>query len=293
MGEQAEASRGNRIGGSGAVAFRGSTVAAVPDGEDANDRWARLLRAWAIPEALVESATASPYFFSPAVFIAAADAALQRTEDTPSDTVAAQALTEGGTVVDVGVGAGAASLRLAAGHVIGVDPSAELLAAFAARSRQRGMKTTTVEGTWPDVAPSTPPGDVVVCHHVVYNVGDLASFTSALTSHAARRVVVELTAVHPMRWLAPYWEEMHGISQPDRPVADDAVAVFEELGLDVHYERWTRPVQMIGENETDATARIARRLCLPPERHGELAALLARVPPPTTRDVVTVWWDRS
>jgi hypothetical protein len=67
----------------------------------------------------------------------------------------------------------------------------------------------------------------VVCHHVVYNVADLASFVRALDERATRRVVVELTAVHPMSWLAPYWKELHDLGQPQRPVADDAIAVLE------------------------------------------------------------------
>jgi cyclopropane fatty-acyl-phospholipid synthase-like methyltransferase len=239
------------------------------------------------------AADESPYFFSPAVFTAAADAALDRDDDTPSDSVAREALPAGGTVLDVGVGAGAASLRLPARHVIGVDSNVELLDAFVARAASRGVRSTAIHGSWPDVESQAPTADIAVCHHVVYNVGDLAGFAAALTSHAERRVVMELTAVHPMMWMAPYWLALHDIGQPDRPTVDDAVAVLTQLGLDVRDERWQRPVQMIGEDDADAIARIARRLCLTPDRHGELARLLARTPPPTTRAVVTLWWERS
>jgi hypothetical protein len=251
-----------------------------------------MLRRWAIPEDLVAAAGESPYFFSRAVFTAAADAALDRDDDTISDSVACEALPDDGTVLDVGVGAGAASLRLPAAHVIGVDLNAELLEAFVARAARCGMRSTAIQGVWPDVESRTPTADIAVCHHVVYNVADLAGFAAALTSHAERRVVIELTAVHPMTWMAPYWLELQHIRQPDRPTADDAVAVLTRLGLDVHQARWERPVQMIGENDADATARIARRLCLSPDRHDELAQLLALTPPPKTRDVVTLWWER-
>ena len=261
--------------------------------DDANRRWAAALRRWAIPEDLVAAADETPYFFSPAVFTAAADAALERDDDTFSDSVACDALPEGGTVLDVGVGAGTASLRLPAAHVIGVDHNAELLDAFTARAARRGMRSTAIHGGWPDVESQTPTADIAVGHHVVYNVADLAGFAAALTSHAERRVVIELTAVHPMAWMAPYWHALHHMSQPDRPIADDAVAVLTQLGLDVRQQRWQRPVQMIGENDADAVARIARRLCLSADRHDELARLLARTPPPTTRDVVTLWWERS
>jgi hypothetical protein len=260
-------------------------------GDAANRRWAAALSLWAIPDDLVAAAAETPYFFSPTVFAAAADAALDRADDTVSDAVAKEALPDGGTVLDVGVGAGAASLRLPAGHVIGVDPDAELLEAFTARAARGGIRSTAIQGAWPDVESRTPSAHVAVCHHVVYNVADLAGFATALTAHAERRVVIELTAVHPMTWLAPYWESLHGLRQPDRPTVDDAVALLTGLGLDVRQQHWWRPVQMIGESDADAVARIARRLCLPPARHDELARVLALHPPPTERDVVTLWWE--
>ena len=101
---------------------------------DANGRWASLLGAWAIPAELIAAAPESPYFFDPTVFIAAADEATSRTEDTVSDRVAREALPAGGTILDVGVGAGAASLRLGASTIIGVDPSRQLLDAFVDRA---------------------------------------------------------------------------------------------------------------------------------------------------------------
>jgi hypothetical protein len=195
-------------------------------------------------------------------------------------------------VLDVGVGAGAASVRLRPARIVGVDPSAELLAAFEERAVAAGIEPIARRGVWPDVAEAAPTVDVVVCHHVVYNVRDLAGFATAMTEHASRRVVVELTAVHPMAWLAPYWEALHGIVQPHRPTAEDVEAVLRGLGLAVHARRWQRDLQMIGETGGDAVAAIARRLCLPRARRPELIDLLARVPPPRVRHVVTLFWDR-
>jgi len=125
---------------------------------------------------------------------------------------------------------------------------------------------------------------------VAYNVPDLRAFAAALTAHARHRVVVELTAEHPTAWTSPYWAAPHGLTQPDHPVAGDAVAVLSDLGLDVHQERWRRRYQMIGETGDEALLRIARRLCLPPDRHDELREALASTPPPADREVVTLWW---
>ena len=261
--------------------------------DDANARWAAMLARWSIPDDLVAAAPQSPYFFDPKVFILAADAALARDEDTPSDAAARVVLPPGGTVVDVGIGAGTASLRLGAAHVVGVDTSRELLNAFVDRASRRRIRTTLIEGRWPDIAPQTPVGDVVVCHHVVYNAPDLAAFAAALFDHAEVRVVVELTTAHPMAWMSPYWQALHGLEQPGRPTVDDAIEVLTELGFDVHERRWERDVQMIGESDADHLARIARRLCLPAARHDELRRVLAATPPPRTRQIATLWWDRQ
>lgn len=258
--------------------------------EDLNRAWGDALAAWALPAALVESAPASPYFFDPQVFGAAADAALARERDSVSDAVAREALNEGGTVLDVGIGAGAASLRLDPAHLTGVDSSPELLDAFAERAARRKIAYTPVRGTWPDVARKVARVDVVVCHHVLYNVADLASFASALASKARRRVVIELSAIHPLSWLAPYFEALHGWRQPNRPTAADAAAVLDALGFPIHEESWQRSIPKTEEREADAVSRIARRLCLPPERIPELEELLVITPPAPSRDVVTIWW---
>jgi cyclopropane fatty-acyl-phospholipid synthase-like methyltransferase len=258
----------------------------------AGRRWAAMLAGWSIPDELVASAPESPYFFDPEVFIEIADTALARREDTPSDAVAREVLPPSGTVLDIGVGAGAASLRLDPGRIVGVDPSSELLAAFAERAGRRGVEATTIAGQWPDVASQVPMASVVVCHHVIYNVADFAAFAAELSAHARRRVVVELTTVHPMGWMAPYWEALHGLPQPDRPTVEDAIDVLAALGIsDVRQERWARDYQMIGESGPDQLARVARRLCLSPMRHEELRRLLVAIPPPREREVATLWWS--
>jgi hypothetical protein len=80
-----------------------------------------------------------------------------------------------------------------------------------------------VLGRWPDVAPSTPNTDVVVCHHVVCNVGDLAPFLAALDDHAERRVAVELTEHHPQSELSPCGgTSTASTGRPDQTATDAA-----------------------------------------------------------------------
>jgi hypothetical protein len=181
-----------------------------------------------------------------------------------------------------------------AGTLIGVDSSPELLAAFASRARATGRAVQILEGRWPDVAPQTPVADVVVCHHVVYNVPDLPPFLRALTAHARRRVVIELTYLHPASTLNDLWLRFHGLARPQEPTADTAEAVLRAMGLAPERHDWVAPLG--GELLLDPTERVAltrRRLCLPATRDPEIAAALAErdaAGRPLTRDVVTFWW---
>src|SRR5690348_12266663 len=188
------------------------------DDMSATERWAQALAAWAIPPEILAAAPESPWGFPTDVFARRADAAALAVP-TPSAQRALEALPQGGVVLDVGCGAGAGSLPLAAraGHLIGVDSSRDLLDAFRERGERAGTTVATIEGTWPDVADQTPLADVVVCHHVAYNVPDLAPFMQRLTDHARRRVVVELTAQHPMSDLNELWLRFHGLIRPTTP----------------------------------------------------------------------------
>ena len=78
------------------------------------------------------------------------------------------------------------------------------------RSKRRASGARTARddrslGRWPDVAPQTPAADVAVCGHVAYNAPDLDAFVVALTAHARRRVVLELTDRHPLSWMNDLW----------------------------------------------------------------------------------------
>jgi SAM-dependent methyltransferase len=267
----------------------------------ATERWAQALAAWAIPPEILAAAPESPWGFPTDVFARRADAATPAAP-TPSTQRALEALPQGGAVLDVGCGAGAGSLPLAAraGHLIGVDSSRDLLDAFRERAERTGTTVTTIEGTWPDVADQTPVADVAVCHHVAYNVPDLAPFAQRLADHARRRVVVELTAQHPMSVLNDLWLRFHGLARPTTPTVDDALAVLREIGLSPQAVTWEAPAAGWSGPfaQQDLVAWVRRRLCLPPERDGEIAAVLGprivqqnggvSLPP---RPVVTVWWD--
>jgi SAM-dependent methyltransferase len=260
-------------------------------------RWRDALAEWAIPEEILERAPESPWGFPVELFASRAEAAVHQL--TFSNQRALEALPEGGTVLDVGCGGGAAALPLAskAALLVGVDSSPAMLEAFRDQARSAGIRAETVEGRWPDVAGRTPVADVVVCHHVAYNAPDLRTFAERLTDHARLRVVTELTATHPLSGTNPLWQRFHGVVRPSRPTAADAEAVLREAGLEPSSQEWTAPRPGGFARREDLVASVRRQLCLPAERDPEIERAIApRVVQRNgrwgfeDRPVVTLWW---
>jgi SAM-dependent methyltransferase len=239
------------------------------------ERWREQLDGWAIPAEILAAAPESPWGFPVGMFRSRAQRAGSRPV-TPSNREAARHLPEGGTVLDVGAGGGAASLPLAAsaGRLVAVDESAGMVASFLDAAGQRGVAAEGVEGSWPEVAGRVGPADVVVCHHVLYNVADLAPFARALTGHARRRVVAELTERHPLVGLAPLWRRFHDLDRPTGPGAGGAVAALGALGLEVDRQDWEHQDRFGFDDFDELVAFTRRRLCLPARRDPEVAQAL-------------------
>ncbi|MHB1486694.1 MAG: class I SAM-dependent methyltransferase [Acidimicrobiales bacterium] len=257
----------------------------------ASARWQAQLESWAIPEAVLGAAPESPWAFSPALFARAAERAVAEMDPTPSRRRAAEAVPPGGSVLDVGAGGGAASLPLVppAGLLTAVDESQGMLDAFARAVAGSRVRHAEILGRWPDVAPDTPEADVVVCHHVLYNVADLAPFLVALDRHARDRVVVELTTRHPQSDLSPLWKTIHGIDRPTGPTAVDATEVAAALGYDVHVEGFEQASLWQEAPREEGIAFARRRLCVGPEHDTEIAAYLDETAK-ASRQLVTLWW---
>jgi len=256
--------------------------------DDPLARWRAQLEAWAIPEEILAAAPESPWEFPVGLFRARAERAGAGGRQTPSNREAARWLPPGGSVLDVGAGAGAASLPLAgvAGRLVAVDESAAMVEAFLAAAAGAGARAEGVKGRWPEVAGRVGPADVVVCHHVLYNVADLAPFAAALTDHARRRVVVELTDRHPLVGLAPLWRRFHGLERPSGPTAGDAAAALDALGLDPRRQDWESGDRLGFDRFEELVAFTRRRLCLPADRDAEVAEALLEA---GTHEVGGVW----
>jgi precorrin-6B methylase 2 len=279
----------------------------MTDASSIADSWAEALASWAIPAEILDAAPESPYGFPTELFVSRGERAIDDVtpRSTPTTTRALEALGDGGTVLDVGAGGGATSLPLArrCTGLIAVDGQTDMLQAISRMASAFGMPVTTVQGRWPDVAAETPRADLVVCGHVAFNASDLMPFVVELSAHSLRRIVMELTEQHPLSWMNDLWLKFHDVVRPERPSADDAEALCRALEFDVRRDERVDTEDMAGsgfERREDAIALVRRRLCLSPERDGEIATALGsrlveldglwRAGPHEQR-VVTLWWD--
>lgn len=257
----------------------------------AAERWTEQIAGWGIPDHIVAQAPVSPWAHDPARF--AVGGPLDRDDgvDTVSLAWSREVLPPvGGTVLDVGCGGGRGSIPLApeATEVCGVDTNPDMLAIFSEAAEARGLARRTLLGAWPDVAPEAPIADVVVCHHVMYNVVDPVPFLVALTERARLAVVVEMTIRHPLSGWAPAWEHFWGIRRPDGPCDTDIVEIATALGFQPEHRRWERERDQYTSSDPVEVSR--RRLCLTPDRDAELEAWLAEHPAHYVDTVATLRW---
>jgi len=266
-------------------------------------RWRSDLAAWAIPEHITAAVAQSPWVLPRNVFARRADR-LAAAPSGPSFERAWAALDPPGSVLDIGSGAGAASLPLLprCTGLTAVDSEPDMLELLSRRAAAGSTTVRLITGTWPAVAAEAGKADVVTCHHVAYNVAEIEPFLAALTVAARRVVVLEMTAVHPLVSLNSLWLRFHGLVRPSGPSADDLLAILAAMGVRAESQRWLRPAGPDYESFAELTDVTRRRLCLPPERADEVRQALVEsgIDPDqpvdlgsSGRDVVTICWAGS
>jgi len=258
----------------------------------AADTWSDDLASWAVPPEILAGAAESPWIHPVKMFTVTGDVT-----DSPSHQRAREALPEAGSILDIGCGGGRATVALIppASDVTGVDEEQSMLDRFNAAASDKNVSHQEVLGRWPDVESQAPHADVVVCHHVLYNVSDLVPFVQALDTHARHRVVIEIPMTHPLTHMAPLWREFWALERPNGPTANDAYEVIRSAGIDANLDIWLDEQFSARALLTDEEqARYMRiRLCLPPEREPDVAAFLAAAPAPAPRHTATIWWDTA
>lgn len=257
--------------------------------------WADALGEWAIPEEILRQAPESPWFHDPATFAADEEMDTRTVSYQKAREALASAPLGHGSVLDVGCGGGRSSLGLTpeATHITGVDGNERMLAGFAAAAAARGLSHAEVQGQWPGSASQVDTHDVVVCHHVLYNVAGIEPFVRALHAKARRRVLVELTTDHPSSMMNAAWQHFWNLDRPTRPTSADARAAIAAI-VDKAVGYHVSPRAPLAAAVIDPVLRAAflrRRLCLAATRDSEILQWLGSHPLDRARDAATIWWD--
>ncbi|HLA67570.1 MAG TPA: methyltransferase domain-containing protein [Acidimicrobiia bacterium] len=269
---------------------------------EARERWRAALEAWAIPQRLLDAVADSPYEWPAALYerTRRAEAGI----DSPTVEMVDDLIGPGGSVLDVGAGAGRLSIPLARrGHrVTAVERDEGMARVLSDQATEARVDITRVIGSWPQVAGNAGHHDVVTSAHVVYDVASIGSFVEAMHRAARRAVAVEMTPRHPWAGLSRYFLSLHGLERPSHPTVDDFAAVVEEVvGVTPNRRPWTAPPGLRFADLGELLAFYRRRLLVPPERSIEAAGLIEPdvertddgwlVLGPVERQVVTVWWS--
>lgn len=151
----------------------------------------------------------------------------------PNLEILASYLEPDDTIVDVGGGAGRMSLPLAlrCREVVNIDPSAGMLAAFAANAVRAGIANVrAVQSGWPPAEP--PRGTVALVNHVTYLTREIVPFLEALERVASRRVLLTVGNPPPPSRNRSVFELIFG--EPAEPVPGhrELVPVLWELGIE-------------------------------------------------------------
>ena len=253
-------------------------------------QWRTDLGSWVIPQEILDQAEVPPWIHPVELFTIESEI-----PDTFSHATARAVLSEGDSVIDVGCGGGVASMALVppAGTVMGVDNDQAMLDQYALAATRYGARHREFLGTWPAIADEVPEADVVVCHHVAFNVPEIGPFLQQLDWHSRKRVVLEMPMFHPMSRLSPMWKHFWNLDRPVAPSARDLVAIAREMGFNAQIEVWADAVSWGSRNVKSEDQRLTlarRRLCLNEDRTAELAAYLAEHPEAPV-ELATIWWD--
>jgi SAM-dependent methyltransferase len=259
--------------------------------------WKEQLESWAIPQYILDQAVVPPWAHDPATF--AVDDSID--PRSPIHELARDMLpVAGGSILDVGCGGGRSSIPLVprASSIIAIDESAGMLARFAQAAEEVGVAHKEIQGRFPDVVRAAEssgrpvqPCDVVVCHHVLFNVADLEPFIVSLTAMARLGVVVVIPRNHPLSAWNAAWKHFWNLDRPNGPTSDDAVDVIRALGFDPEVVVVPRPPLPRQADDPKTLAAVARRrLCLPQDKEEDVELWLAEHPPEFMREVVVLRW---
>ncbi len=185
---------------------------------------------------------------------------------------------EGGSVLDVGGGAGRFAIALAARRGAAatvVDPSPSMLEQLEASVAEvEGVDVTGVNSEWETARVES--ADVALCSHVVYGVADIRPFLEKLRDHALRRVVMVSFVDSPQAGVAPLWEPVYGEERVNLPALPELMNVLWEMGIYPSVRMLTPTGPQVFESVAAAVEEVRGRLFVgsDTERLGRLSGAI-------------------
>jgi SAM-dependent methyltransferase len=158
-------------------------------------------------------------------------------------------------IVDVGGGAGRYSLPLAlrSREVINVDPSAAMLAGFAASANQGEVTNIrSIQADWLAVDP--PQGTLALANHVTYLTRDIVPFIQKLEAAASRRVLITVNSPQPPSWNRELFRLVHGEVEELVPGHVELVNVLWEMGIEPDVRMLAMPTTVFALQPTREAA---------------------------------------
>lgn len=272
---------------------------------EAREAWRRALESWALPEELLAGVEDSPYSWPAHLYERMLRLDADSGVESPAIALVANVVGMGGSVLDVGAGAGRLSIPLAARgyRVTAVERDEAMSGVLEDEARRSMVEVTRIIGSWPQVAGNAGVHDLTLSGHVVYDVPAIGPFIESLHRAARRAVVIEMTPRHPWTGLKKYYRALHGIELPSHPTVDDFVEVVEEVvGVAPALEWWTATPAFRFADVPELVGFYRRRLLVPPARSLEAAGLLEPdihrlddgwlVLGEPERELVGVWWRK-
>ncbi|MDE2899455.1 MAG: class I SAM-dependent methyltransferase [Chloroflexota bacterium] len=173
------------------------------------------------------------------------------------------ALPSGGTVLDVGGGAGRYALPLAtrARHVTVVEPSEDSCEALQSRAADAGLANITViNESWEDA--EAPSADMVLCSLVLHHVPDAAPFVARMQEHATASVVVVEMMETPGALEIPFYERVHGTAPTPLPGLPDVLSLLWAMDIYPDVSMLASETAVIDTDRHAAMEQLRRRLAV-------------------------------
>ncbi len=188
----------------------------------------------------------------------------RRTDDPLVDRLS-QKVASHHTVIDVGAGGGRLALPLAlrCRQVVAVEPSESMASVLLQQASDHGIHNISlVKAGWEEA--EVEAGDVVLCAHVLYTVGDIEHFVRKLEAHARERVIIVMYKAPPQSQLYPLWKQIHGEERLPLPSLSEFEDVLSELGVEAQQEMLPPQPPRGFDSLQQAMEQLARRLYLKP-----------------------------